>query len=844
MSFKDIAFSPASYGVPVFPLQPREKSPITSMSAWPEKATNDLNQIEVWDQECDQYNVGLVALADPGGFCGLEFDVNSGMKSACEEMGQPFPVETMTTRSGKGGAHYWFRHSARSIAIGNRQAHVPGTGKEWFSFRAHRRYLVGAGSTHPNGNTYKMVRDLEPIPIPDWVLDWIELHSEQKAVVQKSPVMDDDFDIEAFLEHYSDAYGVEVGDSFVNNGIEYFPLAGCPNNGGEPHSNHIYRKCCFTMGSLGLGFNCFADQCFGVKISDILRKLVEDGHPYGGPIWAERVSRINVADIESEPEDMEEELESEPEDMTPTQIKALAMGIDTRGMSYAELKAAAAARANQARQVLCLGPRVEMPGVEPGEARKPTADELFDLVPRVEPLARGKELQYPELVFPLAEVLIPGSNLEALVSHACKGGDGKPYVLDPGLVTEAILTLASGLPQVDTMLETRMSRYSALLAISRGGKGMAWQRSEATLGVRESDCQRYSPSGHVQMIYQLGDHLEGNRPNQTRVPGPRKMIWITEELSGCLKMAKSDGSKVMQQLLEFYDRNGFTHTDSKTGRVCKMDCRLSWGTCLAIGSDKIEERKFADTFTDVSNDGLVGRLSFGFSEAAVDSRDLEGWQPPVYDTGSRVETEFGPVDVMSNESMASRIAKHVVTGWEPGVFEVYRAATLSPDLEFPGWQYALKKTLVHIALVNLHEKITMDDFRAAVSYIRWQGSLRKVFRASQADDDKQARFNEKVIRALRKEDQVLAKKGKPVGERQIYVPRVAQRHEWALRGKSLGLDKTILELANMGALTVTTITDEHGKETRNWQRVRVAHPRVGCWCGVEHPKSDTEGKQA
>jgi hypothetical protein len=461
----------------------------------------------------------------------------------------------------------------------------------------------------------------------------------------------------------------------------------------------------------------------------------------------------------------------------------------------------------------------------------------------LEPEPESIGLQYPELGFPRDAVLVAGSNLEKMVSHASKGGDGKPDVLDPGLMTEAMLTLASGLPYEDEMLGIRVNRYSVLLAVSRGGKGMTWRRAAETLGLKEeSDYNYYDPSGHVQMIHQLGDRYEGKKPNQTHTPGPRKMTWISEELSGALKMASSEGSKIMQQLLQFYDRNIFNHHDSKTGKDCRMDCRLSWGACLAVGYGKIEERKFSDAFTDASNDGLIGRMSFGFSEQTVDPRDLEGWQPPDIEVTSAEIEGMGVVESYGDKP-GQRIAGVTVKGYDPSVFEAYRACDLRADLAFPGWQFALKKNMVHIALVNLHENITTEDFNAALAYTKWQGAIRKVFAASQADDDSQARFNEKVIRALRKEDQAQAKKGKKPAERVVYVPRVADRYEWATKAKRLPIDRTILELANMGVLVVDEIQDAEGKTVeRDWKHVRVVHHRADCWCGKSHSMSGAADK--
>lgn len=448
--------------------------------------------------------------------------------------------------------------------------------------------------------------------------------------------------------------------------------------------------------------------------------------------------------------------------------------------------------------------------------------------------AEHGKLRYPELAFPIDEVLYPGSKLRELVQHACMGGDGKLWVLDPSLVTEAMLTLASALPYEDEMVEIRINRYSVLLAMSGGGKGASGRRVAETLGlVFEQDYDRYSPSGHVQMIYKLGDRYEGKKPNQIRIAGPRRMAWITEELSGCLKMAASDGSKVMQQLLDFYDNNIFLHTDSKTGRVCKMDCRLSWETNLAVGYGKIEERKFTDAFRDASNDGLIRRLDLAFSEQQVDRRDLEGWKPPQAEA-TEFEYEGMPATRL-HDTAAKQIARHVVKGYDPGVFEKYRAIDLG-TLAYPGWQDGLKKNMVHIALVNLHTNITMKDYEAAVALTKLQGAIRKVFLASQADDDKQARFNERVIRALRKADQLLAKKGRKPKDRVIYVPRIAQRHEWSLAGKYMPLDRTIRELENNGVLIMGVKPEADGKEIKDWEHVRLHHPRVGCWCGEEHPK--------
>lgn len=603
-----------------------------------------------------------------------------------------------------------------------------------------------------------------------------------------------DFDVYDLLEYYDcEILGeIERGGKTLIIPAEC-PIAGRRHRGGRDVS-------AFVLSDDHFGYSCLACKEAGedASIGDVLRKWNDESEyePYPHPIWADsnRIAVEDVANIEAE-------------------------------------EAVHVVTAEELQKVFEPSPVAVMaPEPEPASIAVAVQDELL----------------YPELAFPYEHVCKPGSQLKALVDYACMGGDGTPHVLDPGLVTEAMLTLASSLPIADNMLDTRINRYSVLLAVSRGGKGMSWQRAYKTLGMTDGkELVYYSPSGHVQMIYALGDkqeHKSKENPNPARIPGPRKMCWITEELSGCLKMAKSDGSKIMQQLLEFFDRNLFIHTDTKTNRTVTMDCRLSWGTNLAVGFGKIEERKFSDAFQDVSNDGLIGRMSFGFSEREVDSRDLEGWNPPACNTTENVNVEgIGEMQIEKNQTMASQIMRHEVRGYEPGVFDAYRLFSLGKD-SYPGYTYALKKNMLHIALVNLHPAITMDDFQAAVAYVRWQGQLRKMFRPSQADDYAQSRFQEMVMRALRKADTLLEKQGKPVEQRTIYVPRIAQRHEWSNRGKSIGLDKTIVELANNGMLVLDSKDSVEGRKVPDWQHVRVVHNSVGCWCAKSHPKPDAEAE--
>lgn len=181
-TFYELAMIGVENGIQVIPCLPKEKRCI--LEDWPSHATTDLSQFKKWNDQDPSYNVAYAAKLEVGTPTFLEFDVPCGMLLAAELMGHPVP-KTRVDKSGKGFGHWIFTHTERSIQLGNRQARDKKTGGEWFSFRADRRYIVGAGSIHPNGNTYNVVNDIKPQPIPDWVCDFIDKYTIPEAKKKK-----------------------------------------------------------------------------------------------------------------------------------------------------------------------------------------------------------------------------------------------------------------------------------------------------------------------------------------------------------------------------------------------------------------------------------------------------------------------------------------------------------------------------------------------------------------------------------------------------------------------------------------------------------------------------------
>jgi hypothetical protein len=286
MTFAERAEPMIQLGIPCIPVLPRDKRCI--LENWETEATTNPARIAAWNKQNPDYNVGLVAKAEPGRVCFLEFDVHGGMKAAAQEMGQLVP-KTRVHKSGSGFGHWLFTHTERSAKLGNRQAKKPDGQGEWFSFRADNRYVVGPNSVHPKGTLYETARDEEIIPFPDWLCDWIEKHTQsaQSSVVSAAvdaTVVSDDFDLDDLFSHYSSIFTIR----FVKDDTWHIPKI-CPVAG---HMHEQSTLTGFYFDGSTLGWNCFATGCEGCgkSIGWVIKRLndmmIQNGEePYTGPIW-------------------------------------------------------------------------------------------------------------------------------------------------------------------------------------------------------------------------------------------------------------------------------------------------------------------------------------------------------------------------------------------------------------------------------------------------------------------------------------------------------------------------------------------------------------------------------
>jgi hypothetical protein len=104
-----------------------------------------------------------------------------------ERAGQPFPGDTYSVRTGRGGTHLYFTRPA-GTRLGNSAGDRGGLG--WLvDTRGTGGYVVAAGST-VDGRPYTVLADRVPAPLPGWLADRLTPGTDRPAV-RALPAADD-----------------------------------------------------------------------------------------------------------------------------------------------------------------------------------------------------------------------------------------------------------------------------------------------------------------------------------------------------------------------------------------------------------------------------------------------------------------------------------------------------------------------------------------------------------------------------------------------------------------------------------------------------------------------------
>lgn len=143
----------AEKGWHVLPVKPNGKDPYFDLAPRAYlSATNDAATIENWFDRRPDINIGIAAIQS-----GLIIvDVDHRTLGKPGEALLPDLPESYTVRTGDGFHVYY-------LDPGNLR--VPGKIVEGIELK-HKGYVVAAPSTHPNGSTYTITNDRDPIPFP------------------------------------------------------------------------------------------------------------------------------------------------------------------------------------------------------------------------------------------------------------------------------------------------------------------------------------------------------------------------------------------------------------------------------------------------------------------------------------------------------------------------------------------------------------------------------------------------------------------------------------------------------------------------------------------------------
>jgi hypothetical protein len=96
-----------------------------------------------------------------------------------KELGQPFR-ETHTVQTGSGGIQLYYRaRGLKFTTCKSESTKLPG-----IDVRGEGGYVVGPGSPHKSGGTYKVIDPRDPVEIPQWLADLLPKNDERETAIQ------------------------------------------------------------------------------------------------------------------------------------------------------------------------------------------------------------------------------------------------------------------------------------------------------------------------------------------------------------------------------------------------------------------------------------------------------------------------------------------------------------------------------------------------------------------------------------------------------------------------------------------------------------------------------------
>jgi hypothetical protein len=322
------------------------------------------------------------------------------------------------------------------------------------------------------------------------------------------------------------------------------------------------------------------------------------------------------------------------------------------------------------------------------------------------------------------------------------GDMARDTAMPMGLAYPAVLACMSVKPDLERMCGARINLYSALIVRPGGGKNETIRRALVVTGLTPGiDYSKSAPGGDSQLVGLLGDRPAKQKDAQGRIPGPSKLLLVTNEIGDVLSKTGIENSTLATRLCDFWDENEY---DKQIGKeVVHVDCRLSWLGGLPADVDNPE--KFREFFGGQTNFGLYPRFLFGYADGKYVHTD---WAPPKHRQVAKV---ILPTDDEAAEEFAriNNGSQTVVRQMSPEATQLYDEWTPSAADNEGRLKYNAKKIAILKACANDEETVSGFRMQQAIRFMQWQIRIRETFKPGEAEKmNRQAWFTERLTAAL------------------------------------------------------------------------------------------------
>lgn len=172
-----------TFNLPVFPLVPGEKRPLTAHGL--HDATTNNKQISAWWEQYPTANIGIPS-GPESGLLIIDEDVRNGSEESIDRLEhadfEPLP-ETVTVLTPTGGKHRYFQHDERITRT--KLDDYPG-----IDIQRIGKYVVAPPSVHPNGDEYHFelsshIAEMPIATLPEWFITLAQQPSTNGEVKAK-----------------------------------------------------------------------------------------------------------------------------------------------------------------------------------------------------------------------------------------------------------------------------------------------------------------------------------------------------------------------------------------------------------------------------------------------------------------------------------------------------------------------------------------------------------------------------------------------------------------------------------------------------------------------------------